>query len=74
MDACCDRGTDAVFLQSDGEKLHPIIFISRKLLREQIYSIVDKECLAIVKACYTLRKYLTGMEFVIETDHFLSDG
>ena len=49
MDAC-DRGTGVVFLQSDCEKLHPIVFMSRKLLPiEQIYSIVEKECLAIVK-------------------------
>ena len=62
----CDRGIGAVHLQSDSEKLHPIVLISRKLLpREQMYSIVEKECLAIVKACHTLREYLIGEEFVI---------
>ena len=67
----CDRGVGAVLLQSDGENLHPIVFMSKKLLpREQRYSIVEKECLAIVKACQTLREYLIGKEFVIETDHF----
>ena len=67
----CDRGTGAVLLQSDGGDLHPIVFISSKLLpREQRYSIVEKECLAIVKACYSLKEYLIGKEFAIETDHY----
>ena len=67
----CDRGVGAVLLQSDGVDLHPVTFISSKLLhREQRYSIVEKECLAIVKACYSLREYLIGKEFIIETDHF----
>ena len=67
----CDRGTGAVLLQSDGTDLHPIVFISIKLLpREQRYIIVEKECLAIVKACNSLREYLIGKEFVIETDHY----
>ena len=40
------------------------------LTREQMYSIVEKECLSIVKACHSLSEYLIGTEFVIETDHF----
>ena len=40
----CDRGVGAVFLQSDGVDLHPVTFISSKLLhREQRYSIVKEE-------------------------------
>ena len=67
----CERGYGAVLLQSDGKVRHPIIFISKKLLaREQRYSTVEKECLAIVKSCQTLREYLIGKEFSIETDHF----
>ena len=67
----CDRGYGSVLLQVKESCRHPIIFISKKLLqREQRYSTVEKECLAIVKSCQSLRKYLTGKEFVIETDHF----
>ncbi|MCG8044622.1 MAG: RNase H-like domain-containing protein [Candidatus Thiodiazotropha endolucinida] len=67
----CDRGIGAVLLQENSEYRHPIIFISKKLLpREQRYSTVEKECLAIVRSCQTLREYLIGKEFSIETDHF----
>ena len=67
----CNRGYGAVLLQSDGKIRHPVIFISKKLLpREQRYSIVEKECLAIVRSCQSLREYLLGREFSIETDHF----
>ena len=67
----CDRGHGAVLLQSDGKMRHPTIFISKKLLpREQRYSTVEKECLAIVRSCRSLREYLLGREFSIETDHF----
>ena len=34
--------------QSDGDDLHPIVFISNKLLLKEIrYSIVEKECLVM---------------------------
>ena len=65
----CDRGFGAVLLQSDGKSRHPVIFISKKLLpREQRYSTVEKECLATVRSCQSLREYLLGREFLIETD------
>ena len=44
--------------------------VKKLLPREQRYSIVEKESLAIAKACHSLREYLRGKEFVIETDHF----
>lgn len=60
-----------MLLQLKGKCRHPIIFISKKQQpREQKYSTVEKECLAIVKSCQTLREYLLGREFLIETDHF----
>ena len=31
---------------------------------------MEKECLAIVKSCQSLREYLIGREFSRETDHF----
>ena len=66
-----NRGIGAVLLQVfDGKKM-PIMYLSKKLLtREQQYSTIEKECLAIVRAVSVLREYLEGREFVIESDHF----
>ena len=66
-----DRGLGAVLSQQDdvGEE-HPISFWSRKLLpREQRYSKVEKECLAIKLAAEAFKVYLLGRPFTIETDH-----
>ena len=52
----------------DGE--HPVAYLSKKLLpREQNYSTVEKELLAIVWAIGSLSYYLDGRKFYIETDH-----
>ena len=52
----------------DGE--HPVAYLSKKLLpREQNYSTVEKELLAIVWAVGSLSYYLDGRKFYIETDH-----
>lgn len=66
-----DRGIGAVLIQEvDGER-HPILYMSKKLLaREQAYSTVEKECLAIVKSVTSLREYLYGTRFVVESDHY----
>ena len=54
---------------SDGEE-HPIAYGSRKLLpREQRYSAIEREALAIVAGVKHFRTYLEGMSFQIETDH-----
>ncbi|XP_053407213.1 uncharacterized protein LOC128559482 [Mercenaria mercenaria] len=65
-----DLGLGSVLLQeSDGEKL-PVAYASRKLLpREQKYSVIEKECLAIVWAVAKFHRYLFGKDFVLETDH-----
>ena len=66
-----DRGFGAVLLQMRQEQKYPIIFISKKLsAREKKYSTVEKECFAIVRSCQSLREYLIGKDFTIETDHF----
>ena len=66
-----DRGVGAVLSQKDksGED-HPIANFSRKLLpREEKYSVIEKECLAIKLACQSFRVYLLGRRFEIQTDH-----
>ena len=66
-----DRGIGAVLTQHDAEgNEHPVAFYSRKLLpREQRYSTIKKECLAIKAATHTFRVYLLGKKFTIQTDH-----
>ena len=57
-----DRGVNAVLSQRDenGEE-HPIGYFGKKLLpREERYSTVEKECLAIKLAIQAFRVYLLG--------------
>ena len=67
-----DRGIAAILsqvLNKDGSD-HPIAFFSRKLLpREQRYSTVEKECLAIKAGMEAFRVYLLGRPFTVQTDH-----
>ena len=66
-----DRGVGAVLSQQmcDGEE-HPIAYYSRKLLpREERYSTVEKECLAVKLGIQAFRVYLLGRPFQIQTDH-----
>ncbi|KAL2085952.1 hypothetical protein ACEWY4_019272 [Coilia grayii] len=63
-------GLGAVLLQGEGEDRRPVLYISRKLFpRETRYSTVEKDCLAIKWAVDTLKYYLMGKEFVLETAH-----
>ena len=63
-------GLGAVLLQEVEGEQRPVVFLSRKLLdRETRYSTVEKECLAMKWAIDTLRYYLLGRHFVLETDH-----
>eukprot|EP00253_Pinus_taeda_P032087 PITA_32087 len=49
---------------------HPIAFESRKLLpHERLYSIYDKEMLAIKHALAKYRQFLVGNRFRVRTDH-----
>lgn len=66
----CREGTGAVLLQEYDGIRYPIAFASRKLLpREQNYSTIEQECLAIVWAIQKFSDYLYGRQFVLETDH-----
>ena len=63
-------GLGAVLLQGEGENKMPVQYVSRKLFpRETRYSTIEKEGLAIKGALDTLKYYLVGKEFVLETDH-----
>ena len=67
-----DRGVGAVLSQptEDGSGDHPIAYFSKKLLtREEKYSTVEKECLAIKLAIQAFRVYLLGRPFHVQTDH-----
>jgi hypothetical protein len=65
----CDasgEGIGAILMQGG----HPIVFESRKLSQpERLYSIYDKEMLAIMHALTKFRQYLVGSKFVVKTDH-----
>jgi hypothetical protein len=49
---------------------HPIVFERRKINEsERLYSIYDKEMLAIMHALTKFRQYLEGIRLVVKTDH-----
>ena len=53
----------------DGDD-HSVAYYSRKLLpREQQYSTIEKECLAIKLATHAFRVYLLRRPFTIQMDH-----
>ena len=62
---------EAVLSQPDDVSLdHPIAYFSMKLLpREQKFSTIEKECLAIKLGIEAFRVYLLGKEFIVQTDH-----
>ena len=65
-----DAGIGAVLLQQHEGKLFPVAYASKKLLpRERNYSIMEKECLAVVWAVKRFNVYLYGAPLVLQTDH-----
>ena len=66
-----DKGVGAVLLQEfEGEGQLPIAYEGKKLLpREKNYSTIEKECLGIIWGIEKFRKYLYGVEFLLETNH-----
>lgn len=65
-----DLGIGAVLLQELDSIKHPVAYASRKLLpRERRYSVIEKECLALVWGVNKFSQYLLGQEFDVETDH-----
>ena len=65
-----DTGLGAVLMQEHEGMLFPVAYSSKKLLpREQNYSVIERECLAVVWAIDKFKLYLYGKEFVLQTDH-----
>ena len=63
-------GLGAVLLQEHSDEKFPVAYASRKLLpREQAYSTIEKECLAILWSVQKFQTYLCGQEFLLQTDH-----
>ena len=57
-------------IKHNNDHEHPIAYFSRKFLpREERYSTVEKECLAIKLALQAFKVYLLGRPFLVQTDH-----
>ena len=66
-----DVGVGAVLSQLDEEGTdHPVAYYSRKLLiREQKYTTIEKECLAIKLVTQAFSVCLLGRPFIIQTGY-----
>jgi hypothetical protein len=65
-----DVGLGSALMQEHDGELLPVAFASKKLLpREKAYSVIEKECLAVVYAVQKFNQYLYGREFTLQTDH-----
>ena len=63
-------GLGSVLAQGKEGEEQPVLYLSRKLHpRETRYSTIEKECLAIKWTLDSLRYYLLGRTFDLETDH-----
>jgi len=69
-DACAVQVGCTVLQQQPDKSILTVVYYSWGLISaEQNYSTTDRECLAVVWACFLLRPYLEGQEFLIRTDH-----
>ena len=65
-----DKAIGAVLLQEYDGKLMPVAYASQKLHQREVkYSVMEKECLALVWAVKHFHLYLYGQEFTLQTDH-----
>jgi hypothetical protein len=65
-----DVGVGAVLMQDHEGELFPIAYASKKFLgREKNYSVIERECLALVWAILKFSVYLYGRSFILQTDH-----
>ena len=66
----CGYGIGAVLTQEFEDGEHPILFLSRSLSEpERKWAARELEALAVVWAVTTLRPYIEGREFTVQTDH-----
>ncbi|XP_033117054.1 uncharacterized protein LOC117116991 [Anneissia japonica] len=60
----------AALLQETAGEIFPVSYASKKLNETQKrYSVIEKECLAIIWGVQRFEPYLYGREFVIQRDH-----
>ena len=69
----------AALIQVHDETYYPVAYGSKKLTpAERRYSILEKECLAIVWGVSKFQPYLAGKPYILQTDHqpltFLNDA
>jgi hypothetical protein len=65
-----DTGLGAVLLQLHDGELFPVCYASKKLSHsERNYSVIERECLAVVWGVKRFMVYLYGTEFTLQTDH-----
>ena len=63
-------GLGGVILQEFDNVKFPVVYASRKLKGSELhYSVIEKECFAVVWAIQKFQVYLYGREFILETDH-----
>ena len=65
-----DIGIGAVLCQDQGQGLQIVACASKKLTgAEKNYSVIEKECLALVWGVQKFRQFLYGRTTVVQTDH-----
>ena len=63
-------GVGAALLQRHEDGLFPIAYARKKLLpRKKNFSVIERECLAIVFRIRKFQKYLYGAVLVLQTDY-----
>lgn len=66
----CAYGLGATLSQQYDDGVHPIAYIHKTLSQdERKWAVRELEALGVVWACEELRPYISGREFVVETDH-----
>ncbi|BFZ23001.1 hypothetical protein BsWGS_26040 [Bradybaena similaris] len=67
---CSSTGCGFCLKQYKGEKLHPVLYGSKKLTpAEQKFSCIERELYSMCLGVLKFKKYLLGAPFTIEIDH-----
>ena len=65
-----NNGIAGCLQQLHDDKMHPVAFVSRKMLpREMNYTVGEKEGLAVIYSVSKFNRYLYNNKFVLHTDH-----